>query len=129
MAIKAIAKKNIPKTKSLLNKEIKILEELRELQHENLVALLKRVETTTQVYLVMEYCNGGDLADYLSTKVTISESIIQHFFSQIGLLILNFFGNIKNSFHTFLYFFVEYWLCELQFLCEEYCRSRPAWER
>uniref|UniRef100_A0A915NAH8 Non-specific serine/threonine protein kinase n=1 Tax=Meloidogyne javanica TaxID=6303 RepID=A0A915NAH8_MELJA len=41
VAIKAIAKKNLSKAKNLLTKEIKILQELKGLQHENLVSLLR----------------------------------------------------------------------------------------
>uniref|UniRef100_A0A915P5V0 Protein kinase domain-containing protein n=1 Tax=Meloidogyne floridensis TaxID=298350 RepID=A0A915P5V0_9BILA len=84
VAIKAIAKKNLSKAKNLLTKEIKILQELKGLQHENLVSLLRCVETPTHVYLVMEYCNHGDLAEYLFGKQTINELTIQHFFSQIA---------------------------------------------
>ena len=40
VAIKAINNKNLSKSQNLLGKEIKILKELTELQHENLVALL-----------------------------------------------------------------------------------------
>lgn len=57
---------------------------MSDLKHENLVALLKCQENDQHVYLVMEYCNGGDLADYLAAKGTIGEFTIQHFFSQIG---------------------------------------------
>lgn len=84
VAIKAIAKKNISKSKNLLTKEIKILKELSSMKHENVVALLKCTETPTHVYLVMEYCNGGDLADYLQQKTTLNEDTIQHFVIQIA---------------------------------------------
>lgn len=84
VAIKSIAKKNLSKAKNLLTKEIKILQELKGLQHENLVSLLRCVETSTHVYLVMEYCNHGDLADYLLEKQTLNEGTIQHFFAQIA---------------------------------------------
>ncbi|VDP10584.1 unnamed protein product [Heligmosomoides polygyrus] len=84
VAIKAIAKKNIAKSKNLLTKEIKILKTLSSLQHTNLVALLKCTETPTHVYLVMEFCNGGDLADYLSQKTTLQEDTIHHFVVQIA---------------------------------------------
>ncbi|CAO4382565.1 unnamed protein product [Caenorhabditis nigoni] len=84
VAIKAIAKKNISKSKNLLTKEIKILKELSSMKHENVVALLKCTETPTHVYLVMEYCNGGDLADYLQQKTTLNEETIQHFVIQIA---------------------------------------------
>lgn len=66
VAIKSITKKNLAKSQNLLGKEIKILKELTELHHENVVALLDCKETPLNVFLVMEYCNGGDLADYLN---------------------------------------------------------------
>ncbi|KAL4002740.1 Protein kinase domain family protein [Acanthocheilonema viteae] len=84
VAIKSIAKKSLTKSKNLLTKEIKILKELSNLQHENLVALLKCVETPTNVFLVMEYCNAGDLGDYLQNKVTLPETTIQHFLVHIS---------------------------------------------
>ncbi|MGH0169163.1 UNVERIFIED_CONTAM: hypothetical protein FKN15_056000 [Acipenser sinensis] len=51
VAVKCINKKNLAKSQTLLGKEIKILKELK---HENIVALYD-----------FQYCNGGDLADYL----------------------------------------------------------------
>lgn len=84
VAIKCIAKKNIAKSKNLLTKEIKILRELSDLKHENLVSLLKCTETSSHVYLVMEFCDGGDLADYLQLKTTLKEDTIHHFVVQIG---------------------------------------------
>ncbi|ETE63355.1 Serine/threonine-protein kinase ULK1, partial [Ophiophagus hannah] len=41
--------------------------ESEELKHDNIVALYDFQEMANSVYLVMEYCNGGDLADYLHT--------------------------------------------------------------
>lgn len=40
VAIKSITKKNLAKSQNLLSKEIKILKELSDLHHENVVALL-----------------------------------------------------------------------------------------
>ncbi|XP_056008993.1 serine/threonine-protein kinase ULK2-like isoform X12 [Ostrea edulis] len=84
VAIKSITKKNLAKSQNLLSKEIKILKELSDLHHENVVALLDCKETTNHVYLVMEYCNGGDLADYLQAKGTLSEDTIASFLRQIA---------------------------------------------
>ncbi|RWS17161.1 serine/threonine-protein kinase unc-51-like protein [Dinothrombium tinctorium] len=84
VAIKMIMKKNLAKSQNLLGKEIKILKELTELHHENVVALLDCKETQQHVYLVMEYCNGGDLADYLQSKGTLSEDTIRLFLNQIA---------------------------------------------
>lgn len=84
VAIKSITKKNITKSQILLTKEIKILKELTELHHGNVVALFDCKETPTSVSLVMEYCNGGDLADYLTAKGTLSEDTIRIFLVQLA---------------------------------------------
>ncbi|KAK6637873.1 hypothetical protein RUM44_008295 [Polyplax serrata] len=84
VAIKSITKKNLAKSQNLLGKEIKILKELTELHHENVVALLDCKETPLNVFLVMEYCNGGDLADYLNAKGTLSEDTIRLFLCQLA---------------------------------------------
>ncbi|XP_061842045.1 serine/threonine-protein kinase ULK1a isoform X1 [Nerophis lumbriciformis] len=81
VAVKCINKKNLAKSQSLLGKEIKILKELK---HENIVSLLDYQEMGGCIYLVMEYCNGGDLAEYLQCKRTLSEDTIRVFFQQIA---------------------------------------------
>ncbi|XP_028396747.1 serine/threonine-protein kinase ULK2-like [Dendronephthya gigantea] len=81
VAIKVITKKNLSKAQNLLTKEINILKGLK---HENVVCLYDCKETPTQVNLVMEYCNGGDLADYLHAKGTLSEDTICIFLKQIA---------------------------------------------
>lgn len=81
VAIKCISKKNLAKSQSLLGKEIKILKELK---HENIVRLLDYQEIGGCVYLVMEYCNGGDLAEYLHSKGTLSEDTIRIFLQQVA---------------------------------------------
>ncbi|XP_004518624.1 serine/threonine-protein kinase unc-51 isoform X2 [Ceratitis capitata] len=84
VAIKCITKKGLIKTQNLLGKEIKILKELTELHHENVVALLDCKESQDCVNLVMEYCNGGDLADYLTVKGTLSEDTVRLFLIQLA---------------------------------------------
>ncbi|XP_037367241.1 serine/threonine-protein kinase ULK1 isoform X5 [Talpa occidentalis] len=81
VAVKCISKKNLAKSQALLGKEIKILKELK---HENIVALYDFQEMANSVYLVMEYCNGGDLADYLHAMRTLSEDTIRLFLQQIA---------------------------------------------
>lgn len=84
VAIKSITKKSLAKSQSLLGKEIKILRELSALHHENVVKLLACTEKEHSVFLVMEYCNGGDLADYLNVKGTLSEDTIRLFLCQLA---------------------------------------------
>ena len=81
VAIKVITKKNVSKAQNLLTKEINILKGLK---HDNVVCLYDCKETPTHVNLVMEYCNGGDLADYLHAKGTLSEDTICLFLKQIA---------------------------------------------
>ncbi|KAM7413732.1 hypothetical protein PAMA_020892 [Pampus argenteus] len=96
VAIKSINKKNLSKSQILLGKEIKIL---KELQHENIVALYDVQETPNSVFLVMEYCNGGDLADYLQGKGTLREDTLRVFLQQIAaaMRILNSKGIIHRD--------------------------------
>ncbi|GAV01624.1 hypothetical protein RvY_12309-2 [Ramazzottius varieornatus] len=86
VAIKCIAKKNLSKSQGILGKEINILKELASLHHENLVSLLDCKETTQHVYLVMEYCNGGDLSEFLQAG-TLTEDTIRHFARQLAAAI------------------------------------------
>ncbi|XP_076801620.1 uncharacterized protein LOC143446051 [Clavelina lepadiformis] len=81
VAIKCIDKKKVGRAQTLLDKEIKIL---KELQHRNIVQLYECKETAKTVFLVLEYCNGGDFADYLQSKGTLSEDTIRIFLRQIA---------------------------------------------
>ncbi|XP_026779992.1 serine/threonine-protein kinase ULK2 isoform X2 [Pangasianodon hypophthalmus] len=96
VAIKSINKKNLSKSQILLGKEIKIL---KELQHENIVALYDVQETPNFVFLVMEFCNGGDLADYLQAKGTLREDTLRVFLQQIAaaMRVLNSKGIIHRD--------------------------------
>ena len=81
VAIKCINKKKVGRAQTILDKEIKIL---KELHHPNIVQLFECKESSLHVYLVMEFCNGGDLADYLQAKGTLSEDTIRIFLQQIA---------------------------------------------
>nr|XP_051687038.1 serine/threonine-protein kinase ULK1 [Oryctolagus cuniculus] len=88
VAVKCINKKNLAKSQTLLGKEIKILKELK---HENIVALYDFQEMANSVYLVMEYCNGGtwlttsQLSPPLPAAMrTLSEDTIRLFLQQIA---------------------------------------------
>ncbi|KAM3176664.1 hypothetical protein ACTXT7_006065 [Hymenolepis weldensis] len=82
VAIKQMTKnQNVDKSKSLLSKEISVLADLN---HEHIVRLYDHCVNENDVYLVMEFCNGGDLNDYLHRKKTLPEETIRHFLIQIG---------------------------------------------
>jgi len=50
---------------------------LRELRHDNIVRYYDRVvdKYRATLYIVMEYCEGGDLASYIS-KIKASQSVL-----------------------------------------------------
>lgn len=82
VAVKRISLSKLGKSNNrrLLEQEIAILEKLR---HRNVVQLLAHEEAGEYIYLVMEFCNGGDLASYLQKHSTISEEEIRNFLHQL----------------------------------------------
>lgn len=84
VAVKMVTKKGIQKASEILVKEIKILRELTALHHPNLVAMHDCMDSPAYVYVVMEYCNGGDLADYLQANGHLSEGTLRIFLRQLA---------------------------------------------
>ena len=74
-----------PDNMRLLTNEIKILKGIK---HPNIVRLIELKKTKTHVYIVTEYCNGGDLTTCLQKYVNknykpFSEEIVQYLMKQI----------------------------------------------
>lgn len=68
MAIKRVEQSMISKDKYLkasLESEINIM---RKLKHPNIVKLFDVVTTNNSIYLVMEFCAGGDLKRYCRNR-------------------------------------------------------------
>lgn len=42
------------------------------------------MKTDDRIYLILEYCNGGDLSTYINQHGRVSESIARHFMRQLG---------------------------------------------
>lgn len=42
------------------------------------------VKTNDRIYLVLEYCGGGDLSAYIQRYGRVSESVARHFMRQLG---------------------------------------------
>uniref|UniRef100_A0AAY5K4B4 non-specific serine/threonine protein kinase n=1 Tax=Esox lucius TaxID=8010 RepID=A0AAY5K4B4_ESOLU len=84
VAIKSINKKNLSKSQILLGKEIKIL---------------KPADGVALFLFSPQYCNGGDLADYLQAKGTLREDTLRVFLQQIAaaMRILNSKGIIHRD--------------------------------
>uniref|UniRef100_A0A8C7W0G9 non-specific serine/threonine protein kinase n=1 Tax=Oncorhynchus mykiss TaxID=8022 RepID=A0A8C7W0G9_ONCMY len=83
VAVKSINKKNLSKSQILLGKEIKIL----------------KVKWFCLSCSSPQYCNGGDLADYLQAKGTLREDTLRVFLQQISaaMRILNSKGIIHRD--------------------------------
>ncbi|KAJ4884874.1 Protein kinase superfamily protein [Raphanus sativus] len=83
VAIKEIDKKLLnPKVRDSLLKEISIL---RTIDHPNIIRLHESIETGDRIFLVLEYCSGGDLADYINLHGKVSEPVAKHFMRQLAL--------------------------------------------
>ncbi|CAJ1950575.1 unnamed protein product [Sphenostylis stenocarpa] len=88
VAIKEIEIRQLnPKIRENLLKEISILSTI---QHPNIIRLIETIETDDRIYLVLEYCAGGDLATYIQRHDKVSETVARHFMRQLaaGLLVL-----------------------------------------
>lgn len=56
---------------------------LKDLSHQHICKLYQVIETDTTIYLVLEYCSGGELFDYIVDSERLSEEEARHFFRQI----------------------------------------------
>jgi 5'-AMP-activated protein kinase catalytic alpha subunit len=63
-----------------VSREIHILKLTR---HTNIIQLYEIIETQKQLYLIMEYANGGELFDYIVNNAKINENEACHIFQQI----------------------------------------------
>uniref|UniRef100_A0A8C7D3K1 non-specific serine/threonine protein kinase n=1 Tax=Oncorhynchus kisutch TaxID=8019 RepID=A0A8C7D3K1_ONCKI len=89
VAVKSINKKNLSKSQILLGKEIKILK----------VSSILLIKWFCLYCSTPQYCNGGDLADYLQAKGTLREDTLRVFLQQISaaMRILNSKGIIHRD--------------------------------
>ena len=65
-AVKVVDKKKIKgKLETLLQNEMRLLEEIRD---QNVVQLRTATKTSNNYYLVLEFCNGGDLDGFIKSR-------------------------------------------------------------
>lgn len=60
---------------------------MRGADHPNIVRLYDVIKEGFMVHLVMEYCSGGSLEDYIKKKGPIPEEEARHFIRQLGTLV------------------------------------------
>uniref|UniRef100_A0A0B6ZPW0 Serine/threonine-protein kinase ULK3 n=1 Tax=Arion vulgaris TaxID=1028688 RepID=A0A0B6ZPW0_9EUPU len=85
VAIKCVLKSSLNKasTENLLTE----IELLKNLKHEHIVTLKDFQWDTSYIYLIMEYCSGGDLSRFIRSKRALPEPIVKRFVQQIALAI------------------------------------------
>ena len=80
-AIKILNKEKIKE--KMKNASFKENEIITKLNHINIVNVINIIEDTENFYIIMEYCNGGELFDYIVSKERLSEKESAIFFYQI----------------------------------------------
>ena len=83
VAVKIMDKAQIfsePLNLNRIQREIAILKLVR---HNNIIKLYELMETPDKIYMVMEYCNGGELFDYIVSKQHLTERQACRFFQEI----------------------------------------------
>ncbi|XP_041976222.1 serine/threonine-protein kinase MARK2 isoform X6 [Aricia agestis] len=83
VAIKTIKKCKIETEADLvrIRREVQIMSSVR---HPNIVHIYEVFENSEKMILVMEYCSGGELYDYLSQKKVLEEEEARRLFRQIA---------------------------------------------
>ncbi|XP_010551836.1 PREDICTED: SNF1-related protein kinase catalytic subunit alpha KIN10 [Tarenaya hassleriana] len=82
VAIKILNRRKIKslEMEEKVRREIKIL---RLFMHPHIIRLYEVIETPTDIYVVMEYVNSGELFDYIVEKGRLQEDEARNFFQQI----------------------------------------------
>ncbi|TNM85604.1 hypothetical protein fugu_007875 [Takifugu bimaculatus] len=80
VAIKIMNKKDLGDDLPRVKVEI---EAMKNLSHQHICRLYHVIETSTQIFMVIEYCTGGELFDYIIAKDRLSEQETRVFFRQI----------------------------------------------
>ena len=83
VAVKCIDKKRLCKSSS--DNLVREIEILKDINHEHIVKLRDFQWDNNNVFLVLEYCSGGDLSMFLRKYVRLPERIARKFLRQLGL--------------------------------------------
>ena len=88
VAIKILPKQNISSnsnenSSNNINKIQKEINILRRLHHKNIIQLYEIIETKNNLYIVMEYCEGKELFDYIVKRKHLTEREACRYFQQI----------------------------------------------
>ncbi len=97
-ALKAISKKKGEKiNEEHRNKIVKEIEILKILDHPNIIKVYEYYETDTKLYIITEFCSGGELFEKILKVRNFNEKIVAHIMKQL-LSAVNF-CHINNVIH------------------------------
>ena len=82
MAVKILQKAKMVDNADVerVSREIHIL---KIVQHPHIVQLYEIIETEKELYMIMEYCNGGELFDYIVRHTRLSEKQACKFYLEL----------------------------------------------
>ena len=82
VAIKVLQKSKIKEAADVerVSREIKIL---KRVNNDQVIRLFEVIDTPQAIYLIMEFCEGGELFDYIVKHTRIKEPVAVRFFHQI----------------------------------------------
>ena len=82
VAVKMIDKTRLVETadKRRIGREIRVL---KRLSHSNVIRIFDVLESHSKIYVVMEYCEGGSLLDYVRSKKRLTEAKACTFLQQV----------------------------------------------
>ena len=83
VAIKVLNKIKLHSQPELKKKAEREMSILKKMFHKNIVKLFEIMETAQRLYIVTEFCEGGDLYNYISTRGHLSERQSCKFFHEI----------------------------------------------
>ena len=82
VAIKCVLISKLSKAeKDNLYQEIKLMKNLK---HDHIVTLVDFIWDGTYIYIIMEYCGGGDLSHFVKSRSALPESICKRFLGQVA---------------------------------------------
>lgn len=83
VAVKVIERSRLNRTS--MQNLITEIEVMKDLGHPHIVKLLDFEWDDSCIYLVMEFCAGGDLSNFIRSKKTLSEAVARKFLRQLAL--------------------------------------------
>ncbi|KAK7079275.1 Serine/threonine-protein kinase ulk3 [Halocaridina rubra] len=82
VAVKCVLKSNL--SKSALDNLVTEIGILKRLRHEHIVEMKDFVWDDKYIYIIMEYCSGGDLSAFVKSKQRLPEAVCQRFLQQLA---------------------------------------------